>query len=496
LLSIIAFKLNDVNRKNLIPIGILFGGIVITILGVVLSPAFIEHNFSAIKFVEDENLEILANLQLLTILIGGAISFLGLIIYLYKNTLKLKKIRVIIFIIAGIIYFTIIYNTYLSFNYPNNIISKPHEYYKIVELLLGHDILLSDFDPAPTLKVERKNVVKAKFPVIDVNFHMNSQFQTKKDRQLLSVNNLLKSMDSVGVKFLVNLDGPGNHERPNEFFDDYQSQHPNRFSNFRPIWFPPNIIYNSDINRLVRLIDKLVKENKTQGIKIWKYIGLRTRDSLGQVIPVDSPKLQPIWDKVREFNIPVVWHMGDPASMFLKIDKYNERFEELGDYSEWSFYGERFPERVTILKGRENVLKQNPDIIFIGAHMGMNAEDLNYISYLLDNYSNYYVELSTVLSELGRQPYTTRKFFIKYQDRILFGTDGGSLFGADGWSVEKFYQAYFEFLETDNEYIEYPMQGAINQGGWRIYGINLPDSVLEKIYYKNASKLLNINLDF
>jgi len=102
--------------------------------------------------------------------------------------------------------------------------------------------------------------------------------------------------------------------------------------------------------------------------------------------------------------------------------------------------------------------------------------------------------MSTTLSELGRQPYTARKFFIKYQDRILFGTDGGAMFGQLGWTVAKFYRAHFEFLETENEYIDYPMQGAINQGSWKIYGINLPDEVLAKIYYKNAEKLLKIKI--
>ncbi|HSR16460.1 MAG TPA: amidohydrolase family protein, partial [Ignavibacteriaceae bacterium] len=149
------------------------------------------------------------------------------------------------------------------------------------------------------------------------------------------------------------------------------------------------------------------------------------------------------------------------------------------------------PSRESVLKARENVIKKHPNTIFIGAHMGQNVDDLKYIAYLLDTYPNYYVEPSSTLSDLGKQPYTSRKFFIKYQDRILFGTDGGSLFGVKGWTVEKFYQAYFEFFETENEFISYPLQGAINQGDWKICGINLPDSVLEKIYYKNAEKILS-----
>jgi len=191
-----------------------------------------------------------------------------------------------------------------------------------------------------------------------------------------------------------------------------------------------------------------------------------------------------------------LWHLGDQAAMFQPIDRFNERYQELRSFPEWSYYGSQFPRRETIMKGRENVLKKHPNTNIIGCHMGWNVDDLSYAGYLLDTYPNYYLDLSTTLSELGRQPYTTRKFFIKYQDRIVFGTDGGSLYGVKGWTVEKFYQAHWEFFETENEYIDYPMQGAINQGNWKIYGINLPDSVLQKIYYKNAEKLLNIKIDY
>jgi predicted TIM-barrel fold metal-dependent hydrolase len=175
------------------------------------------------------------------------------------------------------------------------------------------------------------------------------------------------------------------------------------------------------------------------------------------------------------------------------VDRFNERYEELKEYPEWSFYGPRFPTKETLLIQRENLLRKHPRTVFIGAHVGDSPENLSYVGYLLDKYPNYYVDISSRLPELGREPFTVRDFFIKYQDRILFGTDGGFALGIDGWSAERFYRTYFEFLETSNEYFEYPLWGINKQGRWRIYGIDLPDEVLEKIYHKNAAKILGLD---
>lgn len=490
-LIISRFSKENRNKHLLLGLGVI--GIVISIVGVIFSPSFVEYNFSSIKFLEDQNMETLVSTQLLTISVGFLIVLFSLLAFRRKYINSSKGYSLGITVIVLVLYFIFINATYIKLIYPASIILKPGEYHKVLDLLLGQDILLSDFEPKSTLTVKRHQITKAKYPVIDINFHMNSEFKTEYDKKVLSAENFIKSMDSVGVRLAVNLDGVG-EGISKDFLVSHQNKYPNKFRNFYPLWFPPTIIMNDHIIWLASTIEKLIKNGETQGIKIWKYLGLRTRDSLGKVIPVDDPRLSPIWDKVSEYGIPVVWHMGDPAAFFTPIDKFNERFIELGRYSQWSFYGSRFPSRETILKGRENVIKQHPDITFIGAHMGMNAEDLSYIGYLLDTYPNYYIETSTVLSELGRQPYTAREFFIKYQDRILFGTDGGSLFGVKGWSVTKFYLAYFEFLETNNEYIDYPMQGAIDQGDWKIYGINLPDEVLEKIYYKNAEKILKVKI--
>ena len=156
-----------------------------------------------------------------------------------------------------------------------------------------------------------------------------------------------------------------------------------------------------------------------------------------------------------------------------------------------SYYGPQFPKKETLLLQVEHLIKKHPKTKFIMAHLGMSADNLAYLSHMMDTYPNYYVDTASTLSEIGRQPYTARKFFIKYQDRILFGSDGGYGLDPKGlWSAERFYRTYFEFFETSNEYFEYPIYGTYNQGNWRIYGIDLPNEVLEKIYRKNAEKLL------
>jgi predicted TIM-barrel fold metal-dependent hydrolase len=156
-------------------------------------------------------------------------------------------------------------------------------------------------------------------------------------------------------------------------------------------------------------------------------------------------------------------------------------------------YGPAFPTKKKLREQRERLLEKHPQTVFIGAHVGSDSEDLGYVGYLLDKYSNYYVDIASTLSELGRQPFAAREFFVKYQDRVLFGTDGGYALGTKGWSIEKYFGTYFEFLETKNDYFDYPLQEVTKQGRWQIYGVDLPDEVLKKIYYANAARLLRLN---
>ena len=464
-------------------LGISVIGIIITITGAVFNPLFIGEKLNLIYRTDFDKIP-LYTLQLSIITIGCLIVVGSLLFYFGKFLNNAKKFRLIILSIIPVIYIILVYTYYIKGIYPTNIFLKSGTISRVSDLLLGKDVLLSDFDPKSSLKVKRKQILKAKYPAIDVHFHFDSDFLTEEDKRILIPENLIKAMDSVGVKTIINLDNKDLERMLNQ----YSKPYPDRFINFAHVTFPAHIITDSVLASRADEFEKWVKMG-VRGMKMGKQINIWFRDSSGRFIPADDPRLEPLWVKAVELGIPVIWHATDPTAFWEPVSRFNERFTELGRYPFWSYYGPEFQSKEAICKQRENVLKRNPNTTFIGAHFGQNADDLNYISYLLDTYPNYYIEFGAVLSDLGKQPYTARKFFIKYQDRILFGTDGGSMH-IKGWTIEKVYRAYFEFLETDNEYIDYPLQGAINQGNWKIYGINLPDEVLEKIYYKNAEKIL------
>ncbi len=489
LLAVGSLIMNFLSKEKLIPnllVGLIVFGIVLVASAIILSPKFVEQNLSPQNFLNEGVLNYLSSLQIKTITVGCVIVLISLLIYLKKVSAKLWWFLLSI-ISTLIVYFVIIYNIYVKENFPNNFLFKPKAYGKVVDLLLGKEILLTDFEPTPTLVVERKKIFKPKYPVVDVHFHLASDFRTDLDRDMLLPNNLKKSLDSVGVKTIVNLDGID--IKPDVL--TYHKLFPETFIDFG---YPPfgstELISDKTFSELPDVVDDLIKRGVYGIGEFPKYLGISIKDTTGKIVPIDDPRLDPLWSKIAALNVPILWHCTDPSAFFQPVNKFNERFTELGRYPFWSYYKPGVPTKAELLKQQENVLKKHPKMVVIGAHMGMCADDLNHLAYLFDTYPNYYVDCSATLSELGRQPYTTRKFFIKYQDRILFGSDGGALHGIKGWTVEKFYQAYYEFFETENEYIGYPMQGAINQGNWKICGINLPDEVLEKIYYKNAEKIL------
>ncbi len=462
-------------------------GIVITIMGIILNPWFVEEKLNLIGRLDIDNYGSLYNFQLSIITFGCLLILISLLFYSRKFLKNAKKFTLILLTLILVVYTLLLYTCYIDIKYPSNILLKLNTFDKVSDLVLGKDILLSDFDPQPTIKVNNREILKAKYPVIDMHFGFYSDFITEEDRRVIAPEALIKSMDSLGIKMIVGLDG----KEIEKLLDQYQKRFPDRFLNFYNILMGSSRIFTDEfISSLPAKLEKYA-EMGVRGIgEFPKDLGLKLRDSSGKLLAIDDPRLDPLYAKAGELGIPIIWHAADPSAFFKPVDRYNERYNELRKYSQWSYSNPGFPTKDSILKQKENVIKKHPNTIFIGAHMSWLTDDLTKLGELLDAYPNFYVEFGTTLSEIGRQPFTTRKFFIKYQDKILFGTDGGSLFNVDGWTVERFFRSHFEFLETENEYIEYPMQGAINQGNWRIYGINLPDEVLEKIYYKNAEKLL------
>ena len=234
----------------------------------------------------------------------------------------------------------------------------------------------------------------------------------------------------------------------------------------------------------VRTTVEQIKEAKQKGIiglKFFKSFGLRYKNPDGSLIRIDDVRFEPIWKICGELQMPVLMHVADPVAFFQKVDAKNERWEELSRRPSWSFYGDEFPTREELLTARNKVIQRHPKTTFIGAHFANNAEDLKTVGQWLDQYPNLVIEFASRINELGRQPYTARKFFLKYQDRILFGTDGP-------WPELRL-TYYWRFLETYDEYFQYSEKTPQPQGLWRIYGIGLPDSVLKKIYQENATRL-------
>jgi predicted TIM-barrel fold metal-dependent hydrolase len=255
--------------------------------------------------------------------------------------------------------------------------------------------------------------------------------------------------------------------------------YPDRFAVFVQLdW--TNLDTPDFAQQMVRQIDDAVARG-ARGLKITKELGLRVRFRSGKLLTVDDPRLDPIWAECGRLGIPVAIHVTDPEAFFHPLDATNERFEELTDNPDWSFYGPQSPSKESIIEARDRMFAKHPNTTFISLHVGNWPENLDYVSDVLNRHPNVMVEIGAREAELGRQPRRARRFFLEYQDRILFGTD---------FSVsEEMYRNHFRWLETADEYFDY--WAAPEQGRWKIYGIDLPDEVLEKVYHRNAEKILS-----
>jgi hypothetical protein len=234
------------------------------------------------------------------------------------------------------------------------------------------------------------------------------------------------------------------------------------------------------------------------GLKIFKELGLRHRDADGRLIPVDDPRLDPLWARAGELGVPVLIHTADPVAFFQPLDEKNERWDELEQHPDWHFDRPEFPGHDTLLAQRNRVVERHPGTTFIGAHLGNYPEDLAYVGDCLDRYPNLCVDTCARIGEIGRHPVAeVRAFFLKHQDRVIFGTDlvlgwdafgEGEKEGEDVGVFKSFYDRHWRFFETDEPQIEYP--GFPIQGRWKVDAIGLPDDVLEKLYARNARRLI------
>ncbi len=343
-------------------------------------------------------------------------------------------------------------------------------------------MLLREFRPKSQLVTRVSRIVKPRFPVIDAHNHLADPFGGGWDRKPLP--ELLDLLDEAGVVFYVDLDGGWGEEILQRHLDLFKAKAPHRFCVFGGVdWSRWQEMGDSFPEYAARRLE-VQKRWGAEGLKIWKPFGLNVRDHHGKLVRVDDPRLSPVWQAAGELGMPVLIHVADPVAFFEPVDETNERWEELQQHPEWAFSGSEFPSFKEIIEAFYNLVKSHPNTIFIGAHVGCYAENLSWVGQMLDDCPNYYVDISARLGELGRQPYSARKFFLKYQDRILFGSDFGPNLEA--------YRIYYRFLETDDEYFNYSVGDVPLQGRWYAYGIFLPDEVLSKVYFENARKLLKL----
>lgn len=335
---------------------------------------------------------------------------------------------------------------------------------------------------------------KAAFPVIDAHNHLWGNWQVEK---------VLKTMDEVGVISYCDLTGnvhiefaeggyvitPGNIS---DFFGNCSMKFPGKFycftmSNFsQPTKKPLFDDHKRFVAECIETMNSHLQQG-AKGLKILKELGLHYRDSAGELINCNDTRLAPIWEEAARLNMPVLIHQADPSGFFHPVIPENEHYESLKKYPSWSFVDPKYPRKIDLLKRRDDLIRQHPNTTFILPHFANYAENISYVSNLLDENKNVYIDFSARLDELGRQPYSAREFFLKYQDRIIFGTD----MPANLESSADMYRTYFRFLETYDESFYAPdYDGTFDRARWPICGIGLPKEVLKKIYYENILKII------
>jgi predicted TIM-barrel fold metal-dependent hydrolase len=364
----------------------------------------------------------------------------------------------------------------------------------------GGQLALADYEPKSMLQVHETHVDRARFPVIDVHTHITVSAKSENgvelspDRKYLGTpEELLAVMDRKNLRTMVNLTG-GYDAGLVETIGRYDRAHPGRFITLTEPCYSKFL--EPDYPRIQAEEIQRAHKAGAKGLKILKTLGLYLRENItsGKLVKIDDPRFDPMWDACGQLNMPVAIHISDPVAFFTPTDRYNERYEELNNHPDWSFYDHDFPSNAELIEARNRMFARHPKTQFIALHVGNFSENLENVSENLDRFPNMSVDIAARIGELGRQPRTSRRFFDKYQDRILFGTDAtphGDEFPQQVFN-DKLYEIYFRFLETADEYFDYAPAKVPPQGRWQIYGIELPESILHKVYNQNAARLLHL----
>lgn len=330
---------------------------------------------------------------------------------------------------------------------------------------------LEEYEPRSMLVIEEHPIRRAKYPFVDIHGHQNLSMD---DASLAS---LVAQMDHMGLRTMNNLSG-GWGDGLKAQVRNVRAKYPGRFTVFANVdWSrinEPNFARNAAAQ-----LERDVKEGGAVGLKIFKNLGMDTYWADGSRVRTDDPRLAPIWDMAGTLGIPVLIHTAEPPAFFLPIDKHNERYLELEEFPSRARPASKYPPFDSLIAEQHRMFKAHPRTTFISAHLSWLGQDLRRLGRTLDTIPNMNVEVAAALYEIGRQPRAGRDFFIRYQDRILMGKD---TFGG-----EDEYAVYFRIFETNDEYFPWYRR---RHAFWGMYGLGLPDSVLRKVYYKNALRIV------
>ena len=325
---------------------------------------------------------------------------------------------------------------------------------------------IREYKPKSLLVVPQHPVPRAKFPVIDIHSHQSTPISNDE------FGRVVKGMDANNLRLLVNLSGSSG-DRLRQGVDAIKhSAYADRMVLFANVDFR-NIGPGSGA-KAAKQLEADIKAGAV-GLKVFKDLGMFDRKADGSRLKVDDPELDPIWETCARLNVPVLIHVAEPQAFFDPLDYNNERWLELSLYPDRRHQeGVRFEQ---LMSERNAMIKKHPNTKYILAHFGWHGNDLARAGKLLDENPNLSYDVAAVLYDFGRQPRAAHEFFVKYQDRILFGKDS--------YQPDE-YPYYWRVFETNDEYFDYYRD---YHAFWKLYGIGLPDQVLRKLYYQNALKL-------
>jgi uncharacterized protein len=325
-----------------------------------------------------------------------------------------------------------------------------------------------DYRPKTTLVVDEHQVPRAKFPVIDIHSHTGPTAQ--------SVERLIKEMDALNIRVLNNLSGDYGAELKQKIDFIRSTKYADRFTLFANGLNGFRDVEPGYGKKAAAQLEADVRAGAI-GFKIFKQTGMDTLKKDGSRLKISDPELSPLWETAARLNIPVIIHTAEPQEFFHQPTLQNERWLELALYPDRRQYLNKNVTFEQLLAERNDLFKKHPKTRFIAAHFGWHANNLGLAAKLLDEHPNVILELAAILYDLGRQPRGAHDFFVKYQDRILFGKDT--------YAPTEF-PYYWRVLETTDEYFDYYRD---YHAFWNLYGMGLPDSVLRKVYHQNALRV-------